>query len=417
MEYLPRVLTKKLMALAANFPVIVVSGARQVGKSTFLAHTVGSIGDTVVFDPIQDIEGARADPDLFLANHRRPLILDEIQYAPELGSAIKRRVDKDRTPGSFFLSGSQQWAVMKGLSDSLAGRAVFLDLEAFSIGELSMGRSWLSSWLSRPGLPMPGVRGDAAMTLPERLWRGWLPEAQGLPLELISDYYSAYLRTYIERDARAFSAPQDVQAFGSFVRLLASLNAQEVVPSALARELGISAPTAARWLDTLIATFQFQSIPAFSGNPVKRVVGKPKGLLREIGLAVQLLSLAGPASVADSPARGRLFESLVIGEIRKAAITMDTRPILHHWRSAGGAEVDLIVEWNGVLFPIEVKLASNPTKKDTTGIAAFRKAHPSLEIAPGLVVCSCEKPYPITKDVWAIPWDWIEPAGSSLAAD
>jgi predicted AAA+ superfamily ATPase len=157
-----------------------------------------------------------------------------------------------------------------------------------------------------------------------------MPETQELPLELVADFYSAYLRNYIERDARSFSLPQDVQTFWSFVRLLASLNAQEIVPAALAREWGVVAPTVACWLETLRATFQYQSIPAFSGNPVKRVTGKAKGLLREVGLGVHLLSLAGPASVADSPLRGHLFESMVVGEIRKATSMMATPPLLSH---------------------------------------------------------------------------------------
>lgn len=407
MEYVARALTAKLLSLAGSFPVIIVSGARQVGKSTLLAHALGSEVETVVFDPVLDIESARSDPELFLANHGRPLVLDEIQYAPELTSAIKRAVDRNRKPGSFFLSGSQQWSVMKGLSDSLAGRAVFLDLEAFSIGELATARFWLEAWLEKPGRLESGYRGDASLPLPERFWRGWMPETQALPRDLVQDYYRAYMRTYIERDARSFSAPQDLQSFGSFVRLVASQNAQEIQISALARELGVSAPTVTRWLDTLAATFQFQSVPAFAGNLVKRITGKPKGILREIGLAAHLLGVAGPASLADSPARGSLFEALVVGEIRKAASLPGLQPILHHWRSVGGAEVDLVLEWNGTLYPIEIKLASNPSRKDTSGLAAFRVAHPSLTIAPGLVVCCCEKPFPITADTWAMPWDWV----------
>jgi len=407
MNYVDRALTDKLLSLSRHFPVVVVSGARQVGKSTLLAHTFGSSVETVVFDPVLDIEAARADPDLFLSNHGRPLILDEIQYAPELSSAIKRAVDRDRRPGSYFLSGSQQWSVLKNLSDSLAGRAVFLDLEALSVGELSGATHWLHAWLEHPGVMPQGKKGSGSMLLSERMYRGWMPETQELPLELIPDFYSAYLRTYVERDASGFSAPRELQTFGNFVRLLASLNAQELVSSSLARELGISAATVVRWIETLTATFQFQSIPAFSGNMVKRVTGKPKGILREIGLAVHLLSLAGPAAVADSSARGRLFESLVIGEIRKAAALLGVRPTMYHWRSSGGAEVDLLLEWNGTLYPMEIKLASNPARRDTSGLSAFRAAYPSLKIAPALVVCAGASPYPITPECWSMPWDWM----------
>jgi hypothetical protein len=300
---------------------------------------------------------------------------------------------------------------MKGLSDSLAGRAVFLDLEPLSLGEIEGEKHWLSSWLQNPGVMIPGKKGDPSHTLSERMYRGWMPEAQALPLELVPDFYTAYLRTYVERDASGFSAPRELQTFGSFVRLLAGLNAREITASAIARELGISGATVVRWLGTLSATFQFQSIPAYSGNPVKRVVGKSKGVLREIGLAVHLLRLSGPASVADAPGRGGLFEALVIGEIRKAASLLSVPPAMYHWRSAGGAEVDLLLEWNGVLYPMEIKLASNPARRDTSGLAAFWAAHPSVKIAPGLVVCAGDTPYPITPDCWAIPWNWTCASG------
>ena len=408
MQYIFRALSPRLTDLAKHFPVIVVSGARQVGKSTLLAKALGDQVDSITFDPVLDIEGARGDPDLFLANHRRPMILDEIQYAPEVASAVKRAVDKDRKPGAFFLSGSQQWSVIKGLSDSLAGRAVFLDLEAFSIGELGGGTSWLESWLKNKSLPHAGFRGDSKIPLPERMWRGWMPETQDLPLDMVPVFYSGYLRTYIERDARGFSAPQDLQTFGSFARLAASLTGQEVLLSSIARELRVSSPTVARWFETLSSTFQYQLLSAFSGNPVKRVTSKPKGIMRETGLTVNLLSLASPGSIADSPLRGRLFETLVTGEIRKAASLMSPAPSLYHWRSAGGAEVDLVLEWDSTLYPMEIKLASAPGKRDASGLTAFSAAHPSYRLAPGLIICACASPYPITENCWAVPWDWLE---------
>lgn len=196
------------MDLAKHFPVIVVSGARQVGKSTLLAKTLGDQVDSITFDPVLDIEGARGDPDLFLANHRRPLVLDEIQYAPEIASAVKRAVDKDKKPGTFFISGSQQWAVIKGLSDSLAGRAVFLDLEAFSIGELGEGTIWLESWLKNKILPHGGFRGDAKTPLPERMWKGWMPETQVLPLDMIPVFIQATCEPISSATREVFRLPR-----------------------------------------------------------------------------------------------------------------------------------------------------------------------------------------------------------------
>jgi len=151
--YHERILTDRLNRLFSVFPVVVISGARQVGKSTLLAHTLGKKMDTVVFDPVIDVENARADPELFLNNRLPPVILDEIQYAPELVPAIKRRVDRDRSAGQYILTGSQQWGVLRSVSESLAGRAVFLDLEGFNLAEVTHAKQqeiWLNRWIEDP---------------------------------------------------------------------------------------------------------------------------------------------------------------------------------------------------------------------------------------------------------------------------
>jgi len=176
--YIKRILTDKLYKLAESFPVVVVSGARQVGKSTLLQNTLGMDAEIVVFDPVIDIENARQDPELFLNNHPPPLILDEIQYAPELVASIKRRIDLNRSPGQYILTGSQQWGVMKSMSESLAGRAVFLDLDSFCLLEISQSDSnmpWIARWLNSPDifLTMSQSRLAHETTLYEQLWRGF----------------------------------------------------------------------------------------------------------------------------------------------------------------------------------------------------------------------------------------------------
>ena len=197
MLYKERLLTTRLRTFVRNFRVVVISGARQVGKSTLLNHAFPADTDCVVFDPVIDVENARQDPDLFLDNHpRRPLLLDEIQYAPELVAAIKRRVDKDPTPGQFVLTGSQQWEVMKSLAESLAGRAVFLEMNGFSLTEMSGqldGTGWLAAWLEDPQGFVEGEHGLVTLehTLYETLWRGFLPDATRLPLETIADFHEA----------------------------------------------------------------------------------------------------------------------------------------------------------------------------------------------------------------------------------
>lgn len=396
--------------LAAAFPVVVVVGARQVGKSTLLEQVFGARCGRVVFDPAQDVGQARQDPDLFLDNHPAPMILDEIQFAPELVAALKRRVDQDRRPGRYFLTGSQQWQVLKAMAESLAGRAVFLDLEGFCLGEVAGAEAlaaWLPAWVEDPEAFGKETRGR--LTLPctayEMVWRGTLPEATRLPREVVPDFWAGYFRTYVERDVRLLAELSDWHTFGRFVRLAAGLTAQEINASHVGRELGITPQTARRWLDLLRGTFQWHEVPAFSGNAVKRVSGKPKGYIADTGLACWAQAISGPSALSGHPMWGALFETFVAGEIRKQSALMSPAPRLHHWRSAGGAEVDFLLERDGRYFPIEVKAKSRPVRADARGGWAFAEAYPHLKVAPTLVVAPCERAEWISDQGFALPWD------------
>jgi len=273
MRYKPRILADQLKRMIQRFPVVVVSGARQVDKSTLLQRTLPD-WDSVVFDPATDVGNARQDPDLFLDNHPPPVVLDEIQFAPELVAAIKRRVDRKRKPGQYVLTGSQQWSVRKSASESLAGRAVFLDLEGFSLAEIAeatTAKHWLRRYLDDPdgfvaGLPAGIERIKLPRTVYEQLWWGFLPEADALEADWIGEFYRAYLRTYIERDVRLLSDVGDWQQLGRFARLTAALTAQEVNYSQLGREIGVTPQTAQRWLAMLRATFQWFEVPAYHGK-------------------------------------------------------------------------------------------------------------------------------------------------------
>ena len=408
--YIERIATSKLKKLVASFPAVVITGARQVGKSTLIQHIFKN-ADSVVFDPIVDVENARQDPELFLDNHPgRPLILDEIQYAPELVPTIKRRIDKDRKPGQYILTGSQQWSVLKSISESLAGRAVFLDLESFCLSELSqtnITQTWLEKWLTDPQnlLKSKIQKLSIDTTLYEMLWRGFLPEAKFLPLDTIDDFHNAYIRTYIERDARFLAEVSDWQQFGRFVRLVSALTAQEINYSQLGRELGLNPQTSKKWLDILIATFQWFEIPAYSGNTIKRVASKAKGYIADTGITCSAQAISSPQAIPSHPLWGSLFETAVVGEIRKQCSIMSPKPIMYHWRTLRQAEVDLVLERDGIFHPIEIKAKSRPTRQDTSGITAFRKTYPNLKIGKGMVIAPCEKIIQLSENDYAIPWD------------
>jgi predicted AAA+ superfamily ATPase len=409
--YKNRIITNRLKKLFATFPVVVVSGARQVGKSTLLKHVFPDL-EAVLFDPSIDIGAARQEPDIFLDNHPAPLILDEIQYAGELVSAIKRRVDQNRRPGMYLLTGSQQWSVLKTISESLAGRAVFLTLEGFSLSEIGTQAdrpSWLERWLEDTDLLIRNApeRLVPQKTLYEHLWTGWFPEANTLGHEMIPDFYRGYLQTYIERDARVIHDVLDWQQFGRFVQLVGALTAQEINYSQLGRDLGITTQTAKRWVSTLTATFQWQDVFPYSGNTIKRISGRPKGYMADTGLVCHLQMITSPKALSGHPLTGALFETAVVGQIRKHCGALATAPRFYHWRVHSGPEVDLILERDGILFPIEIKLTTNPSRKDTSGITAFRKTYPQQRIAPGLVIAPCPRFERISDHDYALPWDSI----------
>ncbi|HEX9012771.1 MAG TPA: ATP-binding protein [Anaerolineaceae bacterium] len=408
--YRHRFLSSRLIRLTEHFPVTVVSGARQVGKTTLLRHLFPG-HDYVVLDASLDLEGARRDPDLFLLNHPPPLIVDEIQYAPELVAAIKRRVGRNTgMAGQFILTGSQQWQVLKTLSESLAGRAAFLDLYGFSLAELAaVESSWLSAWLDAPeqfpewSRTAPRYSGD----LTAWLWKGGMPGAQTLPDDLVADFWSGYHRTYIERDARLMGEVQDWQEFGRFLGMMTALTAQEINYSQLGREIGITPQTARRWLRILEATFQWFELPAYSGNAVKRVSLRPKGHLLDPGLACHHARISSPRMLAAHPLYGALFESAMVQELRKQTASLGITSAWYHWRSAGGAEVDLILERDATLYPFEFKLTTRPTPRDASGIRAFAAAYPGRRVAPGAILCAVEKPGWIAADIMAIPWNLV----------
>jgi predicted AAA+ superfamily ATPase len=407
--YKYRAITEKLEQLVGYFPAVVITGARQVGKSTLVKHVLGTKADYVQFDPVLDVENARSEPELFLDHHPPPLILDEIQYAPQLVSVLKRRIDEDRTPGQYILTGSQQWAKMKAIAESLAGRAVFFDLHGFSLQEMAQTQSpsWLSQWLETPGPTfLPKIeRLGLEHSLYETLWRGSLPEATLMPLNLIQDFYAAYLRTYIERDARQFADISDWQLFGRFVRLVCALTAQEINYSQMGRELGLNPQTARRWLDILRGTFQWTDIPAYSGNVIKRISNKSKGYISDTGLACFAQAISSPNAVSSHPLWGSLFETAVVNELRKQMVCLTPAPNMYHWRTQRGAEVDILLERDGIFYPIEVKATSSPARRDLSGIQALRKTYDNIRIAPGLVIAPMSKGLMLSEQDVAIPWD------------
>ena len=405
--YKSRQVEKKLKQYAQYFKVVLVTGARQVGKSTMLQHLFPE-HKRFVFDPVQDLYGARRDPDLFLDTFPPPLVLDEIQFVPELLPAIKRRVDTLEQSGQYFLTGSQNLSVLKSVAESMAGRVGILNLEGMTIQEMFSRPedNWLETYLQSPATffkqDLEPVETDP---LAQTLWRGSLPGILDMPNDILAGYFRSYIQTYVERDVRLLENIRELSSFDRFLGLSAALCAQEINSSQLGREIGVTPATSRRWLDLLENTFQWLELFPYHGNTIKRISGKRKGYWRDTGLACYLQRLSSPEALAVSPLLGPLFEAWVVNHLYRLSSLLPTPPQLFHWRTSGGAEVDLIMALDGCLFPVEIKCKTSLTKHDTRGLRAFRETYPAEKIAPALIIYAGKECYRIDRHTTAIPWN------------
>ena len=324
---------------AKSFKIVLLAGARQVGKSTLLQHVFPNI-KSVVFDPVQDLYGARRDPDQFLDTFGTPLILDEVQYVPELLPALKRRVDRSAEKGQYLLSGSQNFAVLRNVSESLAGRAGILRLDGLTPAEL-MGHAdkpcWIESYLEDPEAFAGAVNRQPVLairsTLPRFLWRGQLPGLIDIDDQEVPSYWSSYVQTYVERDIRLMANLADLGQFGRFLRLCGALTGQELIQSQMGRELGVNPKTARSWIDLLTWSYQWIDLPAYSGNAIKKLSARPKGHFMDTGLACYLNAIPTPESLVNSPLSGQMFESWGVGWIARQIQRLRLSPALYQWRT------------------------------------------------------------------------------------
>ena len=407
MNYVSRIIEERVIELFRHFPVVAVLGSRQAGKTTLVEHLPVEDLKTVVFDPTQDLFGARHDPDLFLQNQPLPLFLDEVQYAPELLASIKRRVDRDRRPSQYILSGSQNLAVLRSVSESLAGRVAVLRLLPMSLAELenrAQEPGFVERVLFEPGFDPENHDCGSSRSAFAAIWRGGMPGLIELPDRLFGDYIGSYVQTYIERDVRTAAQIGDLHTFGRFFGLLSALTANEINHNQLGRELGIDRKTALSWTGIASATYQWFEIPAYSRNAIKRIAGKPKGYLSDTGLACYLQRITSPDGVAVHPLAGALFETWVVLDLLKRMESWAARPGLFHFRAYSGAEVDLLLELNGVLHPIEIKLTSNPTSRHCRGFDSLVACFPDAQVGVGLVIASCDEVRRLRDNVYAVPW-------------
>lgn len=365
--------------MARQFPALLVTGARQTGKTSLLRHLFPR-ASYLSLDLPANAEAARTAPDALLGRYPAPVIVDEVHYAPSLLRHLKVRIDRQRAPGSYLLTGSQVFPLMQGVSESLAGRCGLLHLHTLAWVEL------------------PQANGTIAET--RYVWQGGYPELHvGADPDL---WFPAYVATYLERDVRNVLRIADLSEFNRFLRACALRTAQVVNYSDLARNTGIAPNTARKWLGLLQTSGIVALVEPYFGNRTKRLIKAPKLVFLDSGLAAFLAGFGSERELTSSAAAGAFWETHVFGQIlRQAARRADSRKLLY-WRTAAGPEVDWVIERaGGMLTAIECKWKEQLTDADAAGLRALQAAEAG-RIKQKLIVCRTGAKYRLADGTWVV---------------
>ncbi|MFP4086819.1 MAG: ATP-binding protein [Desulfobacteraceae bacterium] len=376
-----------LKKLFEQFPVAVVTGARQVGK-TSLVRKVFPGCSYVSLDVPSIAAQAEQNATAFLSSYQEPLIIDEVQYAPSLLRSLKPIVDREKKPGRFILTGSQNFVLMQDVSESLAGRCGLLNMLNLSASELR--------------------EADEEYNEDVYLFKGGYPELYERPEVDPHFWYAAYLSTYLERDVRNILNVGSLRDFDRFLRAVAIRTAQILSYSELARDVGITPNTAKQWISVLQASGQIFLLEPYHKNLGKRLIKSPKLYMCDTGLAVFLMGFEDWQSVMRHPMVGAIWETHVIMQVVKDYFSRGRNLPLWFWRTVHGSEVDLLVEQGGRFTAIEAKFSETPDKSALKGIKALQKFYGSQSLISGLIASRTRNAYPLETNVRAVPGSFID---------
>ena len=407
--YINRVMEKRVLELAKYFPVVMVCGPRQVGKTTMLQKICSEIMDKmnyVTFDNVLLRDLAQKDPELFLQRYEPPLMIDEFQYVPELLQYIKMRVDREQKNGQYFLTGSQLFNMMSNVSESLAGRVGILQLYSLSNAELTGNDN-------EPFVPKENfaayrnLQQRNVKEMFEKIFRGSMPRMAVYPGLSTDDFYGAYVKTYLERDIRDIINIKNESKFLRFLSCLALRTGQELVIAELAKEVEVDNKTISNWISVLESTGIIFLLQPFFNNALKRLVKKPKVYFLDTGLACYLSMWNNPQILEISPMAGNIFETYVVSEIIKSYANngKDPRRYLYYYRDTLQREIDLLILDSNVIYPVEIKKSTAPGEKAVKSFSVLNALGYTRGI--GTVVCMTSSVMPLDRENYLVPVDEI----------
>lgn len=401
MKMIRRLALREVLDASSEFPAVLVAGSRQVGKTTLLKCAAEKERKVVSLDSLTVRDLARRDPATFLSAYSPPVFIDEIQYAPELLPYIKCIIDgRNDMCGGFWMSGSQQFHLMKNVSESLAGRVAVITLGGISQGE-ELGRDVRTGIFDVAEAISPDECFQSGIEVYARIHRGSFPAIVSGKVRNWDRFYKSYLTTYIERDIHNLARVADEDRFLKFVRAAAARTGQLLNLSDIARDVGVSVPTAKDWLGILKASNLVYLLQPYFRNITSRIVKTPKLYFVDTGLCCNLLGWDSPKTLMNGAMAGAMLETFVVGEILRRSWNVGKEPRLYFYRDRAGTEIDILIERNGVLEPIEVKKHSNPCLKDIKSFAKVREL--GFPLGRGAVVCLAERAVPLTSEVSVIP--------------
>lgn len=418
-KYIKRLSENDINHLAKSFPVILICGPRQVGKTTILNKYMQESKEQINFVSLDDPlirKSAKEDPALFLEKYEAPLIIDEIQYATELLPYIKIIVDKKRNEnlykdvkcnGLYYLTGSQMFSMMKNVSETLAGRVGIIDMYGLSNSEIEgISQSMFLPIYENYKTRIKNHRLDL-MDVYERILRGSFPALYKDDDISIEKFYSGYVRTYLERDIRDMVSIKDETKFLTFMSAVASRTGQELNYNNISKDVGIDNKTAENWLSILKTSGLVFLLQPYSNNPTSRAIKTPKMYFTDTGLACYLAGYSDSVTLERSAINGSIFETYVVMEIVKSFVNdnKDPRLYLSYYRDSNQKEIDLIISMNGKVYPIEIKKSKSPSKDMLKNFSVLRKSN--VEIAEGGIICLIDNILPLDEKNNAIPLQCI----------